>query len=884
MLRTRFEIGCTLLFVLIVSSLSFAQEGTLEKGTITSPALGGETKGFFVYLPPSYTTSEKEYPSFYALHRLYASEISLTGMRHTLDRMIQAGEIGEMIVVFPDGDNSWYHREYEPYIAKELVDQIDAQYRTIPDRNSRGITGESSGGYGAMHLALKFPEVFAVVVAQAGSYVLEDVDLYLEQPVLLNGIKIVHGRADEWLPVERARALDEKLTEEGIDHVYMEHGGGHIFLDEESLTFLSDHLHPVHEIARLRDAVSATASPEGIVVGEPTSLEVAVTLDAAPEAIESVQEILLDLSPLGISSQLPLEDAGGGRYTFSGTITPLRHGRHRLPLVMETRFAWDIEGARYSLSAIGLDVYLASDVYSVYQDQMAFEWEARVFNGELDLAASEVVYGGSSAQVVTLESDGIAHYTFMDPEGFSTFGYTGLGFWINPGTSSMEKGVVILSTSKRPWPVKLGEDLGITLAPEVWQKVTIPLEEFGLTDTYLKQIRFQGVEGTFYLDDLGLEVAEYLLSEAVATPERVIPDGEMRTLLTVQAAPNVLEPGDPPITVTADLTPIGGVPDAVMFDDGTGGDRVAGDGIYTLRTTVDPEIPNGHKDLLLTCTDRHLRGVRTHLEVGVLPAEDLHLYRDGLEEGWDQRVFKAEVDPASTEYVHDGSYAYAIALESTGQVEYIMGDPDGLTTFGYATLEFWIHPGSASIKELKITASRYEGRISKLKVLSLVEELGVSFGSEDWQLVSIPMDALELTDARLEYIRWAGDAEGTFYIDDMRLIPEAVLESLEPTAVSVSGGGVVPTGYVLSQNYPNPFNPETTIRYELAEAGVVQVLLYTVSGQLIRTLVDGEYVAGNYSVTWDGRDDAGRDVASGVYVSRMEVGGFRAVRKLVLVR
>jgi len=194
MSRTRSGIGCTLLFVLIVSSLSLAQEGTLEMGTITSPALGGETKGFFVYLPPSYTTSEKEYPSFYALHRLGATEGSLTTMRFTLDRMIQDGEIGEMIVVFADGDRSYYTGPYEPYITKELVDHIDAHYRTIPDRTSRGITGESRGGMGAMHLALTFPEVFSVVVAQAGWYVLGDVDLYLDQPVRLNGIKIVHGR------------------------------------------------------------------------------------------------------------------------------------------------------------------------------------------------------------------------------------------------------------------------------------------------------------------------------------------------------------------------------------------------------------------------------------------------------------------------------------------------------------------------------------------------------------------------------------------------------------------------------------------------------------------------------------------------------------------
>jgi len=93
-----------------------------------------------------------------------------------------------------------------------------------------------------------------------------------------------------------------------------------------------------------------------------------------------------------------------------------------------------------------------------------------------------------------------------------------------------------------------------------------------------------------------------------------------------------------------------------------------------------------------------------------------------------------------------------------------------------------------------------------------------------------------------------------------------------------------PTAYRLSQNHPNPFNPQTTIRYDVAKTGVVRVSLYALTGQRIRTLVRGVRPAGSYSVRWDNKDDAGRDVASGVYLCRMEAGEYRAVRKLVLVR
>ena len=93
-----------------------------------------------------------------------------------------------------------------------------------------------------------------------------------------------------------------------------------------------------------------------------------------------------------------------------------------------------------------------------------------------------------------------------------------------------------------------------------------------------------------------------------------------------------------------------------------------------------------------------------------------------------------------------------------------------------------------------------------------------------------------------------------------------------------------PTVYRLAENYPNPFNPETTISYDIAKAGAVRLSVYALTGQQIRTLVDGERSAGSYSVVWDGTDDAGRDVASGVYLCRMIVADYSAVRKMLLVR
>ena len=84
------------------------------------------------------------------------------------------------------------------------------------------------------------PELFQKTCEQD---VMHEVDRYLNQPVRLNGIKVVHGRADNIVPIAQGKALHKKLTDLGIDHVYVEHGGKHVFIPEESLQFLSDHLH-----------------------------------------------------------------------------------------------------------------------------------------------------------------------------------------------------------------------------------------------------------------------------------------------------------------------------------------------------------------------------------------------------------------------------------------------------------------------------------------------------------------------------------------------------------------------------------------------------------------------------------------------------------------
>jgi len=162
----------------------------------------GLRKQFVVYLPPSYdANSQRRYPVAYYLHGMWGDEwnwVRSGAIDRTLDSLV-AGGLPEMIVVMPDGDDGWYTTwnnlgnnaecrrskppgrqtetvdaycvpwpKYDDYIARDLVARVDSVYRTIPSRSARAIAGLSMGGYGAIWLALAYPDVFSAAASHSG--------------------------------------------------------------------------------------------------------------------------------------------------------------------------------------------------------------------------------------------------------------------------------------------------------------------------------------------------------------------------------------------------------------------------------------------------------------------------------------------------------------------------------------------------------------------------------------------------------------------------------------------------------------------------------------------------------------------------------------------
>ena len=102
---------------------------------------------------------------------------------------------------------------------------------------------------------------------------------------------------------------------------------------------------------------------------------------------------------------------------------------------------------------------------------------------------------------------------------------------------------------------------------------------------------------------------------------------------------------------------------------------------------------------------------------------------------------------------------------------------------------------------------------------------------------------------------------------------------------SVSVAEPAPAPFTLHQNYPNPFNPATVIRFTLDKAGHIDLSIFNILGQQVKTLVNKHHDAGEYEIQWDGTDNSARAVSSGIYIYRMVTGtGYVQARKLVLMR
>lgn len=163
------------LFCACIINVALAQNAgkVIEQIIIKSTILKKDVK-YAVYLPPGYTTSDRDYPVVYLLHGYsddHTGWIQFGEIQHYTDKGISEGIITPMIIIMPNGDSSWYinsydgRENYEDFFIKEFIPSIEKLYRIKSQKRYRGIAGLSMGGYGTLIYSIKYPELFTAAAA-----------------------------------------------------------------------------------------------------------------------------------------------------------------------------------------------------------------------------------------------------------------------------------------------------------------------------------------------------------------------------------------------------------------------------------------------------------------------------------------------------------------------------------------------------------------------------------------------------------------------------------------------------------------------------------------------------------------------------------------------
>ncbi|WP_203782490.1 alpha/beta hydrolase [Paractinoplanes rishiriensis] len=208
---------------------------------------------FNVYLPKSYTrTTARRYPVVYMLNGLNGSNIEWEArdMDSVLDGLIREKGLEETIVVFPDGGSGWYvdtsAGRFKSMIVGEIVPLVDRAYRTIPDREHRGISGVSMGGQGAFTLGLTHPELFSSIASHIGALSIPPLAGTAAEQAANAGLRPITmvtaltaeqlgrhrfyfdgGDQDEYGFGTAARSMSVALASKGVRHDYQLGPGNH---------------------------------------------------------------------------------------------------------------------------------------------------------------------------------------------------------------------------------------------------------------------------------------------------------------------------------------------------------------------------------------------------------------------------------------------------------------------------------------------------------------------------------------------------------------------------------------------------------------------------------------------------------------------------------
>ena len=322
----------------------------------------------------------------------------------------------------------------------------------------------------------------------------------------------------------------------------------------------------------------------------------------------------------------------------------------------------------------------------------------------------------------------------------------------------------------------------------------------------------------------------------------------------------------------------GAFADTLMYDDGLHGDGGAGDGVYG---GIIPPRPVGMVRYYIEARASDAYNTASFSPAGA--EHDVYVYKITAPVSDTTAIVINEVMAVNKTTIMDpqGDYEDWIELMNTGGGEidlsgmYLSDDendllkwaiPEGTTLAPGGYLVLWADGDAGDTPGIHAGFKLSAGGEKVFLVDSVARGNAI--------LDSVSYEKLE-TD--ISFGRYP-DGSGTFM----------TMSAPTPGASNATRTGVsddsLPESYRLEQNYPNPFNSSTVIGFTLPEAGEIDLTIFNLLGQKICTLEHGMYRAGTYQLHWNGRDDAGKEIASGVYLFRLQAGPYTNLHRLMLLR
>ncbi len=178
-----------------------------------------------------------------------------------------------------------------------------------------------------------------------------------------------------------------------------------------------------------------------------------------------------------------------------------------------------------------------------------------------------------------------------------------------------------------------------------------------------------------------------------------------------------------------------------------------------------------------------------------------------------------------------------------------------------------------------------QGMLTKLKLILPKDSTGevISASPTHADSVAIAAGGQALMGRIWNY--WLVTNDKSMGVHNTKYAVALLYKSLGWTPLSVKQlPGVLPKEFALDQNYPNPFNPSTTIRFSLPQESKVTLVVYDMTGAVVKTILSDHLSAGNKEAAWDGTNSNGAKVATGMYIYRLEAGNFSSVKKMLLLK